>query len=85
MNFCFWPDNPAGEFEYEHMTRNLEKILNEDPEFFTPNHLAQVTEADLQTRVFKAGFSLLDERARLVRQVGKEIGRDGGSFLSFIN
>ena len=36
MNFCFWPDNPSGEFEYEHMTRNLEKLLNTQPEFFTP-------------------------------------------------
>jgi hypothetical protein len=31
MNFCFWPDNPSGEFEYENMTRNLETILNSDP------------------------------------------------------
>ena len=28
INFCFWPNNPPGQFEYEHMTRNLEKILN---------------------------------------------------------
>ena len=27
MNFCFWPDNPAGQFEYENMTQNLAKIL----------------------------------------------------------
>ena len=35
MNFCFWPNNPAGVFEYEHITRNLEKLLINDPKFFT--------------------------------------------------
>jgi len=36
MNFCFWPNNPSGQFEYEHMTRNLEKVLDTEPDFFTP-------------------------------------------------
>ena len=27
MNFCFWPGNPSGNFEYEHMTKNLASIL----------------------------------------------------------
>ena len=44
MNFCFWPDNPSGQFEYEHMTRNLEKVLDSEPNFFTPIKLATVTE-----------------------------------------
>ena len=35
MNFCFWPNNPSGVFEYEHMTKNLAKILEAQPEFFT--------------------------------------------------
>ena len=35
MNFCFWPGDLApGEFEYEHMTKNLAKILVEDPKLF---------------------------------------------------
>ena len=44
INFCFWPNNPEGAFEYEHMSNNLETILDEDPEFFTPARLAAVTE-----------------------------------------
>ena len=40
INFCLWPDNPSGEFEYEHKARNLEKLLDEDPEFFTPKRLS---------------------------------------------
>jgi hypothetical protein len=47
MNFCFWPDNPSGEFEYENMTRNLEKILDADPLFFTPSRMAVVTPEEL--------------------------------------
>ena len=35
MNFCFWPKNESGKFEYDSMTRNLEKVLKTDPEFFT--------------------------------------------------
>ena len=35
MNFCFWPNNESGKFEYDSMTRNLEKVLKTDPEFFT--------------------------------------------------
>lgn len=34
MNFCFWPGNPAGNFEYEHMTKNLAKVLDSQSEWF---------------------------------------------------
>ena len=47
MNFCFWPNNVAGEFEYEHMTKNLAKILSETPEYFTPEQLAKVEAKEL--------------------------------------
>lgn len=47
MNFCFWPDNKEGDFEYENMTRNLEKILDNDPQFFTPSRLGKVTAQQL--------------------------------------
>lgn len=75
MNFCFWPDNPSGQFEYEHMTRNLEKILNADPDFFTPTRLAQVTEEEIRQKVYDGNekFALVDERARLVRQLGSQM------------
>ena len=44
MNFCFWPGNPSGVFEYEHITKNLEALLIKDPEFFTCERLLQVDE-----------------------------------------
>ena len=43
MNFCFWPDNTEGDFEYLNMTRNLEIILDKDPLFFTPARLVSVS------------------------------------------
>ena len=47
MNFCFWPDNVEGGFEYQNMTRNLEKILDNDPLFFTPARMSKVTALEL--------------------------------------
>ena len=52
MNFCFWPDNPSGEFEYLNITKNLEKVLDNDPDFFTPARLKTVTEDEIRARVY---------------------------------
>ena len=75
INFCFWPSSPTGEFEYEHMTRNLEKILDSDPLFFTAQRLATVTEQQVRDLIFGgiSDFALLDERARLLRQLGQRL------------
>ena len=75
INFCFWPSSPQGEFEYEHMTRNLEKILDTDPLFFTAHRLATVTHEQVRDLIFGgiADFALLDERARLLRQLGQRL------------
>lgn len=87
MNFCFWPDNAAGVFEYENMTRNLEKILKSDPDFFTCSRLAQVTTNFLRQHVFttEKEFSLLESRAKIVNEVGVQIQTHfGGSFEEFV-
>ena len=86
INFCFWPNNPSGQFEYEHMTRNLEKILNEDPEWFTPARLAVVTEEEIRAKVFanNQSFALVDERARLVREVGQRLLDLNLTFINFV-
>jgi hypothetical protein len=71
MNFCFWPNNLAGEYEYEHMTKNLARILTENSHFFTPSYLKNINENDLKTMVFNdKDFSLLSERARILREIG---------------
>lgn len=50
LNFCFWP-TPG--FEYDNLTSNLKKQLDEFPEFFSPDYLAnKLTVADLKERVF---------------------------------
>ena len=86
MNFCFWPDNPSGEFEYINITKNLEKVLDSEPEFFTIDRLTQVTEQEIRTKVFddNASFCLMDERARLVRQLGIRLREKNLSFLEFV-
>lgn len=72
MNFCFWPGNQAGEYEYENMTRNLEYQLDNDPSFFTPQGFATVQASQIQIKVFEGrDFALLEERARILRQIGQ--------------
>ncbi len=67
MNFCYWPGNMAGDYEYGHMTGNLAKIMQNDPEFFLPVNLSKVTPELLKAKVFNnLNFSLIEERARLV-------------------
>ena len=90
MNFCFWPNNPSGQFEYEHMARNLEKMLDTNPDFFTPNCLAEVQEEYLREHIFDGNkqFALVDERARLLRELGTELKglgtNEGSTFMDFI-
>lgn len=86
MNFCFWPGNPAGNFEYEHMTKNLAKLLDKTPELFLAKGLAGVTSEILKANVFNSlEFALLEERARIVREVGFVVDQNyGGSFLAYL-
>ena len=75
MNFCFWPNNPSGQFEYDSMTRNLEKVLISDPSFFTCERLLKVDEAWLRENVFSnlQGFCLVNERARIINEMAHVI------------
>jgi hypothetical protein len=88
MNFCFWPENPSGVFEYDNMTRNLEKILISDPQFFTVDRLLEVTEPFLREKVFNTvnPFCLVSERARIIREIAFVIkSRYDSSFENFIS
>ena len=86
MNFCFWPNNPAGNFEYEHMTKNLAKILDSNPDYFLPVNLAKTTAAFLKTTVFNnMNFALLEERARIVSELGEVLcSFYHGSFIEYL-
>ena len=68
------------------MTRNLEKILDSDPDFFTPQRLAAVTEEQIRELVFDNNqkFALVDERARLVREMGSRLLDSQMTFEGFV-
>jgi len=86
INFCFWPNNPEGAYEYEHMANNLATILDDDPEFFTPARLAAVTEQEIRQRIYNSleEFALVDERARLIREVGQIMVEKELTFEAFV-
>lgn len=71
------------------MTKNLARILDERPEWFEAEGLQKVTAEVLKKEVFniKEGeFSLLEERARIVREVGVVIQSEyKGSFMEFMD
>jgi len=69
------------------MTRNLEKLLISDPSFFTPASLVKVTQQAITDKVFdgKTDFALLDERTRLVQQVGMTISNASQSKTPFMD
>jgi hypothetical protein len=53
------------------MTKNLAKILDSQPDYFLPENLAKTTSEWLKKQVFNnLEFALLEERARIVREVG---------------
>ena len=56
------------------MTRGLERILKEDPDFFTFERLKQVSIEQMKG-IFDTSpeFCLLSERARLLRELGNEL------------
>jgi hypothetical protein len=65
------------------MTRNFEKVLKESPDYFVSG-LATTTAEFLKERVFNTTeeFALLEERARLLREVGSKISAIG--FMNFV-
>jgi hypothetical protein len=86
MNFCFWPRNSPGNFEYEHMTKNLAKVLNNTPDYFLPLNLQKTSAEWLKKEIFnELDFALLEERARIVREIGYVISIEYGcSFNEYL-
>ena len=68
------------------MTRNLEKVLISDPEFFTCSRLVDLSEQELRARVFNDNekFCLMGERARIIREMAWIVREEfEASFLKF--
>lgn len=75
LNFCFWP-TPG--FEYAQLATHLRDVLQADARAFDADRLAVVT-ADVLASWLGADVWPMDERARLVREVGTVLaaGFDG--------
>jgi hypothetical protein len=81
VNFCFWP---CPGFEYEHMASNLKAMISEDPQACSPASLAAISEAAVE-RIFAPDFPLLDERVRLLREIGSvTVEKFEGSFAKVV-
>jgi hypothetical protein len=85
LNFCFWP---LEGYEYEHLASTLKRALEADPDAFAAARLAALSEEQLCAWLRAAPgqrIPLAAERARLVREVGRELARSfGGSAATMI-
>ena len=66
LNYCFWPN--AG-YEYYTLAQNLYKTLKNKKKFFEIDNLIKMTPEQLKENIFKCDFCLLNERARMIREV----------------
>ncbi|CEM09888.1 unnamed protein product [Vitrella brassicaformis CCMP3155] len=84
--------NNNNSFEYEHLARGLRRVATERPHDLTPHRLASITEAQLSewlgVGVGERGMlylCLMDERVRLVRQLGTALLEGfGGSAVNMV-
>ncbi len=85
LNYCFWPNPP---FEYDSLAGNLYHQLASNPKFFDMDQLSSITSSALKEHVFKTKkeeFCLLEERARMIREVfGCIVKRYKGSCTEFV-
>ena len=68
------------------MTKNLAKVLDTNPEYFSPDNLAKTTSAFLKSTIFNdMEFALLEERARIVSELGVVVSTYyHGSFIEYL-
>ncbi len=82
LNYCFWPNPP---FEYFNLAKNLYNTLKNNKPFFDIEHLTKITSQELKDAVFKCDFCLIEERARMVREVFTVISLEhNGSVIEFV-
>jgi len=66
LNYCFWPNEG---FEYYSLAKNLYDTLIKNKNFFDIDNLVKVTPEQLKENIFKCDFNLINERARMIREV----------------
>ncbi len=85
LNFCFWP---LPQYEYNHLARGLKRALERDPKAFDADRLARLSPQTLvgwlksDEVVGSDVIPLIDERVRLLREVGCELKRSFGGLAS---
>ncbi|CAG9324540.1 C9orf64 [Blepharisma stoltei] len=84
LNFCFWP-KPG--FEYDNLAGNLKALMERDPNILSPNSIAAMTDEFIQQEIFQdASFPLINERCRLLREIGEQtIKCYAGDFNNILN
>lgn len=78
LNFCFWPEEGL---EYEHLAGGVKRSLLEDQNSLSAERLSVIDGAGVQRLLgWPRPVPLQDERARLLREVGRErnLLRDDG-------
>ena len=66
LNYCFWPNEG---FEYYSLAKNLYDTLIKNKNFFDIDNLVNIAVEQLKENVFKGDFNLINERARMIREV----------------
>ena len=73
LNYCFWPNEG---YEYFSLAKNLYNTLKENKDFFEIENLEKMTPEQLKENIFKCDFCLLNERARMIREVFTIISKE---------
>ncbi len=68
INFCFWPSE--GTWEYAEVSGALKNAVEADEEALSASRLAELTEGGLKTLLGGKEMPNMQERARLLREVG---------------
>ena len=82
LNYCFWPNEG---FEYYALAKNLYETLQKNKNFFDIDNLVNIAVEQLKENVFKGDFNLINERARMIREVFTIIKNNyNGSCICFV-
>ncbi len=67
LNFCFWPTD----WEYDNLAKSIKLLNLKDPNILKPENLAKLSKEFVQKELFQGkDFPLLDERVRLLNEIG---------------
>lgn len=81
LNFCFW----KSDWEYDNLALALKKLYQKDPLAFKPKGLIAWTLEFLKENVFGGDFPLIEERLRILHEIGEvTLGCFNGEFGNIV-